>query len=611
MAARILVIVLAAALVGASSAAADPATRSCGQVLLPMSDGARLHGWVNREEPVVRRPVLLTISSYQNSGCPAGSSYYVSPAVANRMTMVFINMRGSGASEGTYDLFGPRTQADIHAIVDWITRQPWSDGSIVLAGSSGNGLFMMDALKEPAVRAAVAETTCADLYTCFHRGGANAQQLAGVYFANMMQGYEAGAQLRAQNGTASNPEPAEQLAAFPEVEAQALQHPTRDEFWTQRSVLDQLPTLGKPVMYTSSDFDLLDPTDQWSQDTDAWVNLGLSHSVWADYVNLGQSPAAYQRVVLGQLNQFVSHFGLGEGPAPPKVALMIADGGFPAWEKQHAFLRTDSAWPLPDTDWTDLYLSAARSGSATSLNDGSLAASPSAEAGDTTPLISSPGIGEDLRVAMLGPALVRADGGYETVDGTPPVWDLRREEGAGLTFTSPVLKRNLEVSGPILAHLWAATHATDYTWALRLTDVGPDGSSEWITDGYLRASMRRYDPARSLLADGRLVRAHRDYDVLQPVPAGDPTEYVVQLKDASNVFRAGHRLRFDVLPLAGAGYDTADVPGGGALTLLHDPEHPSRLQIPVVPDRCQDAVPLTSTDAPLAPCARSFADAEG
>src|SRR4051812_5505336 len=92
---------------------ADPAKRSCGQGLLPMKDGVRLHGWVNREDPVTPRPVLLTITSYQNSGCPGGSSYYVSPSVANRMTMVFVSMRGTGASEGKFDLFGLDTRRDI------------------------------------------------------------------------------------------------------------------------------------------------------------------------------------------------------------------------------------------------------------------------------------------------------------------------------------------------------------------------------------------------------------------------------------------------------------------------------------------------------------------
>jgi len=327
----------------------------------------------------------------------------------------------------------------------------------------------------------------------------------------------------------------------------------------------------------------------------------MSHSIWADYGSLGASPPRYQEMILSQVNQFVAHFGLGEGPVPPKVALMIADGGFPAWEKQQVYLRQDAAWPLPQTQWTDLHLSAPRA----------LAEQGTDDPGDTLPLISSPGIGQDLRTAILAPALVRANSGYETVDATAPVWDLRREEAAGLTFTTPVLRRNLEVGGPILAHLWAATAATDFTWVVRLTDVAPDGASQWITDGYLRASMRRYDLSRSGKADGRLVRTWRPYDLVEDVPIDEPTEYLVQLADASNVFRAGHRLRFDVLPIAGAGYDTASVPGAGLFTLLHDKAHPSRVQIPVIPARCQDAVPMLASGAPLEPCAASYAAAVG
>ena len=158
--------VLTLAAAACPPAQADVAKRACSQVLRPMKDGVRLHGWVNREDPVRPRPVLLTITSYTNSGCPGGSSYYVSPAVANQMSMVFISMRGTGASEGTFDLFGQDTKRDIDDVLDWIVAQPWSDGSIVLAGASGNGLFMMDALAHPAVKAAVAETACSDLYRC-------------------------------------------------------------------------------------------------------------------------------------------------------------------------------------------------------------------------------------------------------------------------------------------------------------------------------------------------------------------------------------------------------------------------------------------------------------
>jgi len=591
---------------------AQATPRSCSEFLLPMHDGVRLYGWVNREDPAVPRPVLLTISSYQNNSCPGASSYYVSPQVANQFTMVFINMRGSGASEGTFDLFGPDTQSDIHTIVQWTASQPWSNGTIIATGASGNGIFIIDALREPQVTAAAPITACPDLYRCFHHGGANGQQISGVYFANMASGYEAGAQAREKYGTYSNPDPAQQLAAFPEVEATALQNPLYDDYWSQRSLLSQSAALQKPIMWTTSDFDLLEPLDALPLAANAYLNMGMSHSVWCDFA-LSQCPAAYRQTILNQLNQFVSYYGLGQGQPPPRVALMTSDGGFPAWEKQDAFMRTEDAWPLPETNWTDLYLSGEHTGSATSLNDGSLTTDRphqrTTSAAETVPLESSPGSGQDLRTEMLAPVLARADGGQETVDASTPLWDLRREEVGGLTYTTPAFTQNLEATGPILLDLWARTVASDFTWSIRLTDVAPDGSSEWITDGYLRASLRQYDARRSQRISGRIVRVWQPFDAAEPIPLERPAEYLIQIADASNIFRAGHRLRLDILPVAGAGFDTGNPPGAGTVTILHDHRHPSRLQLPIIPARCQSDIATSPAQGTLSACAQSYTSA--
>lgn len=606
---RALAVVLGVALACSAATAGAAVPRTCDQVLLPMHDGVRLHGWVNHEKVAAPRPVLLTISSYQNDHCPGGSSYAVAPNVASQMTMVFINMRGSGASEGTYDLLGADTKSDIHEVIAWAASQPWSDGSIVVAGASGNALFMIHALAEPAVIAAIAQTSCSDMYRCLHRGGATGLQVGAVYLANMLMGYQAGLPIRQQQGTYGAPEPVEQIVGLPAAEAQALLHPTYDDFWSLRSLLSKLGSLGKPVLYTTSNFDLLDVFDNWSETRNAWINLGISHSVWWDFA-LSKAPQRYRDVIFGQVNDFVSHFALHTGPEPPRVAQMIADGGFPAWHQGHAYLRTSSSWPLPHTQHTQLALAGEKSGSATSVNDGTLTETTPTGA-DTVPLISSPGVGQDLRTAMLGPVLTRGSGGPDLSDATAALWDLRREEAFGLTYTTPVLEQNLELGGPVLARIWATSTAADFTWVLRLTDVAPGGASEWITDGFLRAQMRITDDQRAQrdAQTGRVFRVWRDYTTPLAVPAEQPLEYAVQLADASNIFRAGHRIRLDVLPLAGAGYATGDAPTAGVLTLLHDRAHRSTLQLPVVPSSCADTTPLTEAVKPLTGCAAGYDDA--
>jgi putative CocE/NonD family hydrolase len=189
--------------------------------------------------------------------------------------------------------------------------------------------------------------------------------------------------------------------------------------------------------------------------------------------------------------------------------------------------------------------------------------------------------------------------------------DLRDDESAGLTYTTPVLPRDLEVSGPLSLRLFATSTAPDFDWAVRVTDVWPDGRSEWITDGYLRASLRKVDARRSLRnAAGDVVRPWLPYDSPLAVPIGEPVEYAIDVIGTSNVFAAGHRLRLDVLPVSEGNADSARTGGAGLIGVVRDPAHPSSLMLPVIPSRCGRGAPLT-TGTPKPACARSYREAVG
>ncbi len=172
--------------------------------------------------------------------------------------------------------------------------------------------------------------------------------------------------------------------------------------------------------------------------------------------------------------------------------------------------------------------------------------------------------------------------------------DLRDDESAGLTYTTPVLAHDLEVSGPLSLRLFASSTSPDFDWAVRVTDVWPDGRSEWITDGYLRASLRKVAPDLSLRdSAGAIVRPWLTYDTPEQVPVGQPVEYRLDVIGTSNVFRAGHRLRLDVLPVASSQADAPRSGGAGAVTVLRDASHPSALLLPEIPGRCGRGTPLT------------------
>jgi len=144
-----------------------------------------------------------------------------------------------------------------------------------------------------------------------------------------------------------------------------------------------------------------------------------------------------------------------------------------------------------------------------------------------------------------------------------------------LVYTSDQLQEDLEVTGSVVATLWAATSARDTDFTAKLVDVGPCGYARNVVDGVIRA---RY---RLSTAEARFVEPNRAY------------EYTIDLGPTSNVFKAGHRVRLEVsssnFPKIARNPNTgADIGMSSALVpavqrVLHDAEHASRIILPIVP----------------------------
>jgi putative CocE/NonD family hydrolase len=468
---------------------------------------------------------------------------------------------------------------------------------VVAIGESGTGFFGFHALRNPHVKAALIFTSCADMYRCFYRGGqynSLAEVYLGVTAADWMNPSIVGA--RSRLGTDMNPPAPEQQAAFGQALAQTKSDAVDDAWWQQRSALDDLPNARVPVMYTTDLYDIVQPFDALQLTPGARFVFGMGHQSAKTVTNGG---ARFEQLVREPVDRFLAHYGLGEhnGAAKdPRVTLVTNTGSIGQFQSGQVLVRGESAWPLPSTDWTRLYLGAGPSGSASSINDGTLSDAPprTADPGDSAPIVAGPH--EDLRTS--------------TFAGTEQA-DLRNEEGSGLTYTTPVLKRALEVSGPLALRVFGTATVSDFDWSVRVADVWPDGSSQWITDGYLRASLRRVDSGRSLRDPaGDIVRPWLTYDSPMTVPTGDPVEYQIDVIGTSNVFAPGHRLRLDILPAGEGGVDSTRTGGGGTLGVLRDPAHPSSLMIPVIPGACGRGAALTAS-TPGLKCARSYREAIG
>jgi len=97
-----------------------------------------------------------------------------------------------------------------------------------------------------------------------------------------------------------------------------------------------------------------------------------------------------------------------------------------------------------------------------------------------------------------------------------------------LCFTTPELKEDLEVTGPLELHLFVSSSCRDTDFAAKLVDVYPDGRAYNVADGIVRAKYRNSFNRSELLQKGEIV------------------EFVIRLGHVSQLIRAGHSIRIDI-----------------------------------------------------------------
>ena len=97
-----------------------------------------------------------------------------------------------------------------------------------------------------------------------------------------------------------------------------------------------------------------------------------------------------------------------------------------------------------------------------------------------------------------------------------------------LTYSTPILNDDLEVTGPITAKIYASSSAPDTDFYVILVDVYPDGHTQYLTQGQLRARYRNGMESPQLLNAGEIV------------------ELDIVIQSTSNVFQKGHRLRIEI-----------------------------------------------------------------
>lgn len=526
------------------------------------TDGVELQTTLTGAAPLTRRPVVVEFSPYGR----ASGTFDAGPAYNH----LLVQIRGTGDSDGRFDALGPRTQADVAEVMGWACGKEWSDGNLGLNGFSASAITIYNSLHQPlpCLKGMVLKSGTHELYRDLLMPGGVSNVVPGavVLFGiggitlSQSQDRDPATYLDALLGTVNSG------MSF-------LQHPTLDAWWRERGFrgdVNHVPTLMLAGFFDVESRGAFEGYRDLKKDG-AHLYVGGAHDAGPKGTDRGNAEAKawFDRYLRGERNGVEDR---------PRVQMLLSDGARTAYADGRFVRRDATDWPVPGTTWKALYLDARKSGSGTSINDGTLAdAPPVASVRQSYPgLVSSP-----TNADVPNAAIVDASGGSQFTSLLPAAGDMSLAEPLGLGFTTPPLEQDLVAAGPASLELdFATTSPKAAIWAV-VSDVAPGAVAEPLAVGRLSTDFPDTDPSRDLEdSAGKVVQPYGRYDAPRPATPGQSRRYRVEFWPLGNRFRKGHRIRLHLV-----GSSVASVPDAPGLnTVTVGGAEGSRLLVPVLPD---------------------------
>jgi uncharacterized protein len=422
--------------------------------------------------------------------------------VPHGYVIVRVDSRGAGWSPGFMDPLCPQEDDDLYRCIEWAGTQDWSNGKVGMLGISYYAINQWRvATKRPPHLAAIIPW---EGFNDFYRD----PSYHGGILCEFMKRWTPIQALTVQHGLGErarkNPNTGESVAGpvtLPEAElaknradphTDLRAHPLDDAWHRARSA--DLSKVTVPVLSCANwGGQGIHPRGNFNGFTHAastqkWLEVhGESH--WALF-SAGYGLALQKR--------FCDHFlkGLDNGwEKTPPVTLNVRHPG------EKFVLRHEREWPLARSRWTKLYLDPSR-------------LSLTREAATTAAQVE-----------------------YEAL-------------GNGVTF-SLTLDQPTEITGPLAAKLFVSSSTADADLFLvvrvfdpsgkELTFFGSTDPNTPIANGWLRASHRRLDPARSTPW-----QPWHPHDRVEPLTPGQVYECDVEILPTSIMLPAGWRLALTV-----------------------------------------------------------------
>lgn len=161
------------------------------EVWVAAADGKQLNNWVYRPQTQDPVPVFINFSPYwfNLAGDPstegdAFSQYMIDYFLPRGYAVVLSSVRGTGHSEGCFNVGGNIEKQDAAAVIAYFAGQPWSTGNIAAGGKSYDGTTPQGAatLSPPALKATFPVSGISEMYKYTYKGGLPYGGLHGATF---------------------------------------------------------------------------------------------------------------------------------------------------------------------------------------------------------------------------------------------------------------------------------------------------------------------------------------------------------------------------------------------------------------------------------------------
>jgi putative CocE/NonD family hydrolase len=582
-------------------------------VRIPMRDGIRLSSTIlfPGGRPRQNLPTVLIFIPYLTEGVLHGSfSGYIRSFLENGYAVIVENVRGRYFSEGTYSYLGGSSK-DGYDSIDWISKQPWSNGKVGTLGcsSSAEEQHRMNAARHPAHAAAVPMGSGAGIGHVgpynemgnFYRGGAvqgvwfswyfgsgykyhpswptnltRDQMLAVNKFWNMEPELMHPANLDSAIWTLPLNQIMHNLGAMPSDLDDFVNRLPNDPKWKETEFGGEGDRSGAPTLYINSWYDLSigpnvamfdyqtkNAATQTARDNIFMTIAPTLHcqegQIESEHTVIGERDLGDARFdYIGLVQRWFDHWvkGTANGvTAEPKVRAYMM--GVNQWKGY-------DTWPPKNVEQVSYYLDS--DGSANSLlGNGRLSTTAPAHAPSDSyvydPMHPTPAHGGQSCCFIVVPGGAFDQAGIE----------MRNDV---LVYSTPPLTERTDVVGNIEVSLYLSSDVKDTDLAIKLMDVDPEGRAYNLDEGLLRVRWREGWDKPVFMERGKVYKVD-----IPPLVT-------------SNSFAPGHRIRIEVasssfphfernLNTGGNNYDEKD--GVIAHNVIHhSAAYPSRIVLPIL-----------------------------